>query len=125
MGFVTYKIGSDQADRRLPVTKRTFSNVHFVTDKRGDSSGLFSSLRRIRVNIPFPDKRDGKNNRVAYRYGTYAEIKLTEYADWGPDEILKRGLKLVVFLQDRWGFKIGDKKEDKISFLGLSFMPKS
>lgn len=94
-----------------------------------NSLGNFVAVSEIKngrlANLPFPEKRDGKNNRVAYRYGTYAEIELTEYADWGAEEILKRGLKLVVFMQDRWNIKIGDKKDDRISFLGLSFLPKS
>jgi hypothetical protein len=91
-----------------------------------NSLGNFVAVSEVKngrlANLPFPEKRDGKNNHVAYRYGTYAEIELTQYTDWGPDEILERGRMLVVFLQDRWGVKIGSKKEDQISFLGLSFL---
>lgn len=76
-------------------------------------------------NFDFPDKRDGKGNCIGYRYGTYAEIELTEFDDWGAEEILKRGLKLVNFLQDRWGYKIGSSKRDKIFFLGLEFVNRS
>lgn len=85
-----------------------------------------SALKNNRLsNFDFPDKRDGKGNCIGYRYGTYAEIELTEFDDWGAEEILKRGLKLVNFLQDRWGYKIGSSKRDKIFFLGLEFVNRS
>lgn len=74
------------------------------------------------ANLPFPLKKAGNKNRVAYKYGTYAEIELCEYDSWGPDEILDRGLKMVNFLHDRWGYKVSDNKEGKIKFLGLSFI---
>ncbi len=72
-------------------------------------------------NKPFPEKKNGNQNLVGYRYGTYAEIELTEFDDWGAEEIKKRGLKLVYFLQDRWKYKIGNSTSDKLDFLGLTF----
>lgn len=74
-------------------------------------------------NIPFPDKKSNSQNSLGYKYGTYAEIELTQYDDWGAKEILSRGLKLINFLNERWGIKIGSgKKEDKKKFLGLDFL---
>lgn len=91
-----------------------------------NSLGNFVAVSKIKngrlANLPFPEKQDGNANHVGYRYGTYAEIELTCYSDWGPSEILNRGLKLVTFLQNRWGYKIGTTKADKIKFLGLSFL---
>lgn len=74
-------------------------------------------------NKPFPEKKSNKQNPVGYKYGTYAEIELVEYEDWDSEAILSRGLKLIAFLTERWGIKIGNgKKEDKIKFLGLGFL---
>ncbi len=73
-------------------------------------------------NKPFPVKKNGNHNLVGYRYGTYAEIELTEYDDWGAEEIRKRGLKLINFLNDRWKYKIGNSMSDKLDFLGLTFL---
>lgn len=74
-------------------------------------------------NKPFPEKKSNKENPVGYKYGTYAEIELTEYEDWDAKAILNRGLKLVNFLYERWGIKIGSgKKDDKQKFLGLDFL---
>lgn len=37
--------------------------------------------------------------------------------------IEERGLKLIAFLSERWGIKIGNgKKDDKRKFLGLDFV---
>ncbi len=74
-------------------------------------------------NLPFPDKKSNTENSLGYQYGTYAEIELIQYNDWGAEEILHRGLKLISFLHERWGIKIGSgKKEDKKMFLGLEFL---
>ncbi|WP_054876217.1 DUF262 domain-containing protein [Oxobacter pfennigii] len=73
-------------------------------------------------NKPFPEKKNGNHSFVGYKYGTYAEIELTECDDWGADEIKKRGLKLINFLNDRWKYKIGNSTSDKLDFLGLSFL---
>ncbi len=72
---------------------------------------------------PFPEKKFNSQNSVGYKYGTYAEIELTDYEDWGANEILDRGIKLLNFLNRRWGIKIGTgRKSDKKDFLGLSFL---
>ena len=74
-------------------------------------------------NKSFPDKKCNLQNSLGYKYGSYAEIELTNYEDWGAHEILKRGLKLVNFLTTRWNIKIGsNKKNDKKKFLGLEFL---
>jgi len=76
-------------------------------------------------NKPFPEKKSNKENTVGYKYGSYAEIELTEYDDWDAAAILDRGMKLVNFLFERWGIKAGKgTKEDKQRFLGLYFLNK-
>lgn len=74
-------------------------------------------------NKPFPEKKCNSQNTIGYKYGTYAEIELTDYENWGADEILERGIKLLNFLYQRWGVKIGSgRKMDKKEFLGLHFI---
>ncbi|WP_252238837.1 DUF262 domain-containing protein [Clostridium sp. VAP51] len=74
-------------------------------------------------NKSFPDKKYNLENSLGYKYGSYAEIELTNYEDWGANEILNRGIKLVNFLITRWNIKIGSsKKSEKKEFLGLSFL---
>lgn len=85
---------------------------------------LISSEKNGKLgNKPFPEKKANKENPVGYKYGTYAEIEISEVEDWNAEVILTRGLKLIAFLNERWGIKIGNgKKEDKKKFLGLAFM---
>ena len=74
-------------------------------------------------NKSFIEKKSNKQNPIGYKYGTYAEIEISEYANWDANAILERGLKLITFLNERWGIKIGNgKRSDKIKFLGLDFL---
>ncbi len=103
---------------------------HYTNKQRNSLKGslgnfvVLSAPKNSKIgNIPFPDKKSNSQNSVGYKYGTYAEIELTQYDDWGAEEILNRGLKLVNFLNERWAIKIGSgKKEDKKKFLGLDFL---
>lgn len=85
---------------------------------------VISSNKNHRLaNKPFPEKKCNDQNTIGYKYGTYAEIELTNYENWGANEILDRGIKLLNFLNRRWGIKIGSgNKSDKKDFLGLSFL---
>ncbi|MGD1807467.1 DUF262 domain-containing protein [Dapis sp. BLCC M126] len=62
---------------------------------------------------------NGKN--IGYKYGSYSEIEVSEKDDWTAEEILERGLKLLNFMEERWGIKLGTRK-DKIDFLNLGFV---
>lgn len=82
------------------------------------SKGKNSSLS----NKPFPEKVDGKGDQaIGYRYGCYAENEVSKVKDWNPQEILKRGLNLLAFMERRWGLEIGDETQKK-SMLGLDFL---
>ncbi len=130
---IYFSKGYDSIEHVFPKRARhNYWSIRFGKYTQRQRTSLLNSLGNLvavsmvkngrLANLPFPEKRDGKANHIGYRYGTYAEIELAEYADWGPKEILERGLKLAVFLQDRWGIKIGTTKQDKIKFLGLAFL---
>lgn len=73
-------------------------------------------------NKPFPEKVDGKKDGiVGYRFGCYAENEVSKENEWTPDTILKRGLKMLTFMERRWGFQLGDE-EEKTELLGLDFL---
>lgn len=93
-----------------------------IRNSLGNFVAISDSKNARLANLPFPEKRDGGQNHIGYKYGTYAEIELSEHEDWGANEILKRGLQLIDFLENRWNYKIGKNKADKINFLGLSFL---
>jgi hypothetical protein len=127
-----YSGGSDSIEHIYPQKSQHSYWINqfkpFTTKQRTSFRNSLGNFVAISVkknsklaNKPFPEKRDGKSNHIAYKYGTYAEIELTKYENWGPDEIYERGLALVAFLQERWGYKIGTTKQDKVKFLGLGF----
>lgn len=73
-------------------------------------------------NKPFQEKVDGKTESViGYRYGCYAENEITKIGDWTPEQILERGLKMLKFMEKRWGLHLGDDQQKK-SILGLDFI---
>jgi len=65
---------------------------------------------------------DGKRDPVVgYRYGCYAENEVAKAKDWTPQEILKRGMAMLDFMEKRWGLELGDDSQKKL-MLGLDFM---
>ena len=101
--------------RKKTILKNSLGNFVAISAEKNSKLG----------NKPFPEKKVNKENTVGYKYGSYAEIELTEYDDWDAEAILNRGMKLTTFLFERWGIKIGKgTKEDKQRFLGLYFLSK-
>lgn len=93
--------------------KNSLSNFVVISSEKNSKLG----------NKSFNEKKSNSQNTLGYKYGTYAEIELTEYNDWNANNILKRGIKLTDFLFERWGIKIGSSKtEDKQKFLGIDFI---
>lgn len=73
-------------------------------------------------NKAFPDKVAGKEgSTVGYRFGCYAENEVALREEWTPAEVLTRGLRLLKFMEERWGIEIGDEQK-KIAMLGLEFL---
>lgn len=72
-------------------------------------------------NRPFPEKKDRGTGSVGYIYGGYAENEVGQLENWGPMQILERGLKLLDFLEMRWSLSLGDRQQ-KIRALGLHFL---
>lgn len=75
-------------------------------------------------NKCFSEKKGNENNKVGFAYGCYSEIEVSQCADWTPTEILKRGMKLLDFMEVRWGINIGSPQE-KIKALGLNFIDRT
>ena len=73
-------------------------------------------------NKPFDQKaRPDNGSVVCYAYGSYAEIEVSSLPEWGPQDIRKRGLKLVQFMERRWSISFGDEKS-RVSLLGIEFL---
>lgn len=74
-------------------------------------------------NKPFPDKIGREGDTVGYRYGGYSENEVAASPEWGPQEIVERGIKMISFLSARWRLPIGDRTQ-QAKALGLLFATK-
>ncbi|WP_248730160.1 HNH endonuclease family protein [Vreelandella populi] len=72
-------------------------------------------------NKCFEDKKGNEKNKVGFRYGSYAENEIAMKSQWTAVEILERGVRLLDFMEKRWGFSIGDY-DQKVRILGLEFV---
>lgn len=75
-------------------------------------------------NKCFLDKVSNTKNTIGFKYGCYAENEITDNEKWTSNEILERGLKLLDFMEYRWGVKLGNDSE-RIKLLGLQFLKKT
>lgn len=87
----------------------------------GNLLPLSSSINSSLQNVSFPDKKSSGSGRNGYSNGSYSELEVAQYAEWTPNEILERGLKLLQFLEKRWGIRLGSR-EELVSLLHLSFL---
>lgn len=101
-------------NRRLKKLKNSLGNLLAISSPRN------SSLR----NKPFPDKKGSKGSHTGYLFGSYSENEVALNEDWGPIDILERGIRLLDFLEDRWEVSLGTRS-DKIKLLGLDFLQDS
>lgn len=74
-------------------------------------------------NNCFDRKRIREGDTVGYVFGCYSENEVAQKNDWTAIEILERGMKMALFLEERWSFEFSSQ-EEILEFLGLSFVPK-
>ncbi len=74
---------------------------------------LAQSINSSLQNDSFPDKKNPSSKRRGYINGSHSEIEVAIEEDWTPEAILNRGLKLLEFMENRWGgldFTVEQKK---------------
>ena len=72
-------------------------------------------------NKPFLEKVGNKENTIGFKYGSFSEIELTNHKQWTAVEILQRGIRLLKFMEKRWGIDFGGT-EKMVSFVNLEFV---
>lgn len=93
----------------------------YLTNSLGNLLPLSMSINASLQNDEFEVKKKPKGTRLhGYSNGSHAEIEVSRYDDWNPHTILERGLHLLSFMEERWGFTIPE--DMKYNLLGLSFM---
>jgi uncharacterized protein with ParB-like and HNH nuclease domain len=74
-------------------------------------------------NKSFPEKLGDDKHMTGYRYGSYSENEVATFPEWGPEQIVKRGIHLLSFLEKRWNLPTTDNQQ-KMRALGLNFLAK-
>lgn len=75
-------------------------------------------------NKCFDHKKKHKNTKgddAGYFNGSYSEIEVSTSKNWTSDDIKKRGLKMLAFLEKRWDIDISEWEIDKESLLNIDF----
>lgn len=100
-----------------------FGSTHkrLLRNSLGNLLALSSPKNASLGNRAFPEKVGRDKDTVGYRYGSYSENEVATYSDWRAEDIVDRGIKMLTFLEERWGITIGDR-ENKIKALGLNFL---
>ena len=77
----------------------------------GNLLPLPSSKNISLSNKKFEEKKEG------YRTGSYQQIEVSKSSNWTPEEIVKRGKKMLEFMEKRWNIKLGNDEEKKALLL--------
>lgn len=85
---------------------------------------LSHSINSSLQNDGFDDKKKPKYNdknekvRNGYSDGSHSEIEVANETEWGPENIKKRGIKLLTFMEKRWNIRFkDDKTKESLLFL--------
>ncbi len=88
---------------------------------------LSQSINSSLQNYDFGDKKNPKRNaegntiRNGYSNGSYSEMEVAQNDKWTPAEIEERGLRLLNFMETRWGIKFENDDAKK----ALLFLPEN
>lgn len=106
---------SFHANYTLPKRKKLMNSLgNLLPLSRAKNSSL--------QNKSFLEKCGGSDNSfVGYRYGCYSEIEVANNKCWDADCIFKRGISLLIFMEEHWNISLNDD-DFKIAILGLNFM---
>jgi len=95
-----------------------------LTNSLGNLLPLSNSINSSLQNDNFELKKREKVNekgeiiRRGYSNGSHSEIEVSKYAEWNATSILKRGMKLLTFMEKRWDIKFeNDMKKKELLFL--------
>jgi len=99
-------------------------DIPFFQGSIGNLLLLSASINSALQNDSFDDKKQpkfddhGEKVRNGYADGSHSEIEISHYDEWSPMQIRERGLKLLLFMEDRWRIKFKNTEEkENILFL--------
>ena len=100
----------------------TASNRDLLKNVIGNLLPLSKPKNSALSNKPYPEKVGKNKTGIGFIYGSYAENEVVAlYDEWTPQAVLDRSLRILDFMEDRWGINLG-KDSEKIAMLGLGFV---
>ena len=100
----------------------TSEEVETMSSSLGHLLALSQSVNSSLQNDSFEDKKNPtRKGRRGYTKGSHSEIEVSANADWTPNDILIRGVKLLDFIEQRWNLEF-ESYEQKVELLHLGFV---
>ena len=100
----------------------TEEEIKILSGSLGNLLPLSQSVNSALQNDGFEEKKHSRNSgRRGYEDGSHSELEVSHEADWDANRILKRGLKILNFLEKRWDIHFKNE-EQKIELLHIGFV---
>lgn len=96
--------------------------IKILSGSLGNLLPLAQSVNSALQNDSFEDKKSTKTRgRRGYVDGSHSEIEVSYESDWDAHSILKRGLRMLKFIEKRWDIQFEDERQ-MIDLLHISFV---
>ncbi len=93
----------------------TAEEIKTLSASIGNLLPLSQSINSSLQNDPFEDKK-----ARGYTNGTHSEIEVSKETDWDANRIYERGVKLLRFMEKRWGFEFESQSQiDELLHIGF------
>lgn len=100
----------------------TEEEIKILSGTLGNLLPLSQSVNSALQNDSFEKKKHSRNSgRRGYEDGSHSELEVSHEDDWDANRILKRGLKILNFLEKRWDIHFKNE-EQKIELLHIGFV---
>ena len=93
--------------------------IKILSGSLGNLLPLAHSINSSLQNDSFPDKKNPSSKRRGYINGSHSEIEVAREEDWTPKAILNRGLKLLEFMENRWGLNLTAEQKNQLLHIGF------
>jgi uncharacterized protein with ParB-like and HNH nuclease domain len=94
--------------------------IKLLSGSLGNLLPLSSAINSSLQNDGFDEKKNEAKGRRGYSNGSHSEIEVSKYNHWTAQNILERGLKLLGFLESRWGISFSE--QEKFDILHIEFV---
>lgn len=102
--------------------KYTDEEVIILSNSLGNLLPLAQSINSSLQNDSFGDKKTSSSTgRRGYENGSHSEIEVSKELAWNVENIYARGIRLLSFMEERWGFKFYEEGQ-KSNLLHIDFI---